>query len=50
MARVSERFVEETLFPEFEALQGTLREYFDEFTERVIGLALDADMKDAEER
>ena len=50
MARVSRTFVNDTLWPEFEALQATLQEYFDEFTARVISDALHSDTKDAEER
>ncbi len=50
MARVSRKFVRETLEPEFEALQSTLRDYFDDFTSRIIVEALDGDPRDAEER
>lgn len=50
MARVSQRFVNETLWPEFEELQHTLAEYFDQFTERVIAQALHSDTSEAEER
>lgn len=50
MALVSQKFVRETLWPEFEALQSTLADYFDAFTSRVIVEALDADLRDAEER
>ncbi|SRR6266404_3651287 len=50
MARVSKKFINETLWPEFEALQETLRDYFDEFTSRIIAEALDSDPRDAEER
>ncbi len=50
MARVSHAFVDDTLWPEFESLQATLQEYFDEFTNRVIADALHGDTKDAEER
>ena len=50
MARVSQKFVGETLWPEFEALQGTLSDYFDIFTSRIIVEALDGDPRDAEER
>ena len=49
MARVSKKFVNETLWPEFEALQETLRDYFDEFTSRIIAEALDADPRDADD-
>jgi hypothetical protein len=50
MARISKRFVDETLWPEFQALQATLQDYFDEFTSRIIGEALHGDSRDAEER
>jgi hypothetical protein len=50
MARVSEKFIRETLWPEFEALQATLQEYFDDFTSRIIAEALSADTREAEER
>ena len=50
MARVSRKFVRETLWPEVEALQATLRDYFDDFTSRIIVEALDGDPRDAEER
>jgi hypothetical protein len=50
MARVSRSFVNDTLWPEFEALQGTLQEYFDDFTTRVIADVLHASTSDAEER
>ena len=36
MAEVSRRFVDETLWPEFEKLNETLSEYLDEVTNRVI--------------
>ena len=50
MARISQRFEKEILWPEFTALQETLNEYFDQFTERIIFEALKGDSKDAEER
>ena len=50
MARVSQTFVRETIWPEFEALQASLREYFDEFTGRIIADVLHADTGEAEER
>jgi hypothetical protein len=49
MARVSRRFLDETLWPEFEELQRTLREYFDSFTDRVIQEALSADTREPAE-
>ncbi len=50
MARVSSRFVDETLWPEFQQLQKTLSAYFDEQTKRIIEEALHADTGEAEER
>src|SRR4051812_42615164 len=50
MARVSKTFVQETLWPEFEALHDTLLTYFNAFTTRVIAQALNADASEAEER
>jgi hypothetical protein len=50
MVRVSQKFVRETPWPQFEALQATLRDYFDDFTSRIIVEALDGDPRDAEER
>jgi hypothetical protein len=40
MARVSRRFVDETLWPEYEQLRETLERYLEEVTERVIAQAL----------
>jgi hypothetical protein len=50
MARISSRFVDETLWPEFQQLQKTLNAYFDEQTKRIIEEALHADTSEAEER
>jgi len=50
MARVSKKFVDETLWPEFQALQATLQDYFDAFTSRIVAEVLNADTRDAEER
>jgi hypothetical protein len=50
MARVTPRFVKETLGPEYEALQRTLADYFDRFTERIIAQAIYSDTGEAEER
>ncbi len=47
MARVSKRFVDETLWPEFEALSSTLRSYLDEVTERVVAEVIHADVSEA---
>ena len=50
MVRVSKKFVDDVLFPEFQALQATLRDYFDDFTSRIIAEALNGDPRDVEER
>lgn len=50
MAKVTDRFVNETLWPEFQQLNATLRGYLDEVTQRVIAEAIDRDVSDAEER
>ena len=50
MAKVTRRFVEETLWPEFLQLNATLRGYLDEVTQRVITEAIWSDAADAEER
>ena len=48
MAKVSERFVEETLWPEFRELDNTLRTYLDEITDRVIREGIYSDTSEAE--
>ena len=48
MVMVSPRFVDETLWPEFEALDETLRSYLETVTQRVVKQVLGAD--DAEAR
>jgi len=50
MARVSRRFVDETLWPEFQQLSEVLRRHLDELTTRVIGAAIHQDVSDANER
>ena len=45
--KVSPRFVEETLWPEFEAFENTLRQYLEEVTERVAAEVLQADTSEA---
>jgi tRNA nucleotidyltransferase (CCA-adding enzyme) len=47
MVRVPKRFVEETLWPEFEELNRTLHAYLDEVTERVIREEIDRDSSEA---
>ena len=48
MARVSRRFVEETLWPEFEQISGTLRSYVSELTDRVVAQVIHRDSSEAE--
>lgn len=50
MARLSRAFVNETLWPEFLELQGTLSAYFDALTDRVIEQALEVRAGEAEEQ
>ena len=50
MARLSDSFVNDTLWPEFQELQATLVAYFDTLTDRVIEQALDVKAGEAEER
>jgi hypothetical protein len=48
MAKVSRRFVNETLWPEFDEISRTLRTYLDDVTERVIAEAIHEDRSEAE--
>lgn len=51
MAKVSRRFVDETLWPEFEQFHATLVSYIEEVTQRVISQALDTeDLEAGEEK
>jgi hypothetical protein len=50
MARVPKRFVDETLWPEFQQINSELSRYLDGITERVIKSAIFADDGDAETR
>lgn len=50
MVRVSKRFVDETLWPEFQQIQATLRTYLDEVTERVTAEVIHKDSSEATER
>jgi len=50
MARVSKGFVDQTLWPEFEALSKTLREHLESVTARVIEEVLQTEDKEAEVR
>lgn len=47
MAKVSERFVNETLWPEYLQLSSVLRHHLDEITERIIATAIHEDTSDA---
>lgn len=49
MARVPVRFVNETLWPEFEQIMGELRRHLEAITQRVIATAVHADASDAAE-
>ena len=48
MAKVPKKFLDETLWPEFEELNVTLREYLDEVTNRVISEGVYSDSSEAE--
>ena len=48
MAKVPRDFIEETLWPEFQELNTTLRQYLDEVTNRVITEVVYADSSEAE--
>jgi hypothetical protein len=49
IARVPKRFVDETLWPEFQELSTVLRKHLDEVTERIIAAAVHEDVSDAAE-
>jgi hypothetical protein len=49
VARVSRRFVDETLWPEFQQLSAVLRKHLDEMTERIIAAAIHEDTSEAAE-
>lgn len=49
MAKVSKRFVDETLWPEYLQLSDTLRVYLAEVTDRVVKQVLHEDSSEAEE-
>jgi len=49
MAKLSKKFVDETLWPEFMELDSALREHLDEITTRVISEAIFANSSEAEE-
>jgi hypothetical protein len=48
MARVPKRFVDETLWPEFQELSGTLRRYLADVTDRVVQEVIHQDSSEAE--
>ena len=48
MARVSKRFVDETLWPEFQEISDSLQTYLSEVTERVVSQVIHQDSSDAE--
>ena len=48
MARVSERFVDETLWPEFQKISDTLQAYLSEITDRVVSEVIHQDSSEAE--
>ncbi len=48
MVRVPKRFVDETLWPEFQQIAQTLSDYLAEVTERVVGQVIHADTSEAE--
>ena len=50
MVRVPKSFVDETLWPEFQELNQTLRAYLDEVTDRVIQAEIYGDSSEAEVR
>lgn len=50
MVRVAKRFVDETLWPEYQQLAGVLRHYLDDVTERIIATAVHGDTSEAKER
>jgi hypothetical protein len=49
MVKVPKRFVDETLWPEFEQIDATLRTYLDEVTSRIIAEAIHGDSSEATE-
>jgi hypothetical protein len=48
MARVSRRFVDETLWPEFQEISDTLRAYLSDVTDRVVRQVIHKDSSEAE--
>jgi len=50
MVKVARSFVDETLWPEYKALQETLEAHLEEVTQRVVAQALHADTSDVSSR
>ena len=48
MARLSKRFLDETLWPEFQEISRTLRAYLSDVTERVVSQVIHQDSSEAE--
>lgn len=48
MAKIPKQFLDETLWPEFQELNDTLRQYLDEVTARVVSEGVYADSSEAE--
>ena len=48
MARVSKRFVDDTLWPEFQEISDTLQSYLSDVTDRVVSQVIHQDSSDAE--
>jgi hypothetical protein len=48
MARVSKRFVDDTLWPEFVEISDTLENYLSDVTDRVVSQVIHQDSSDAE--
>ena len=48
MAKVSKKFVDETLWPEFQEISETLRTYLSEVTDRVVSEVIHQDSSEAE--
>ena len=48
MARVSKRFLDETLWPEFQEISETLRTYLSDVTQRVVSQVIHQDSSEAE--
>lgn len=50
MARLPKKFVDETLWPEYQQLSETLQKYLNEVTDRIIGEALGGNTAEAATR